>query len=82
MALDDYADNRTGLLLVDTYNDLLSEGGKLWPKAKAVADAVNLWPHLRALVDAARRAGVPRTAPEVALRAIATGGVILARTRP
>ncbi len=66
MALDDYAANRTGLLLVDTYNDLLSEGGKLWPKAKAVADAVNLWPHLRALVDAARRAGVPRTAPEVA----------------
>lgn len=58
MALDDYAANRTGLLLVDPYNDLLSDGGKLWPKAKAIAEAVDLLTHLRALVEAARRAGV------------------------
>ena len=58
MALSDYAPNRTGLLLVDPYNDLLSEGGKLWPQAKAVAEAVNLLTHLRALVEAARRAGI------------------------
>ena len=57
MALYDYASNRTGLLLVDPYNDLLSDGGKLWPQAKAVAEAVNLLAHLRALVEAARRAG-------------------------
>ena len=56
MALYDYAPNRTGLLLVDPYNDLLSEGGKLWPKTKAVAEAVNLLTHLRVLVEAARRA--------------------------
>jgi nicotinamidase-related amidase len=58
LALDDYAANRTGLLLVDPYNDLLSEGGKLWPKAKAIAEAVGLLAHLRSLVEAARRAGV------------------------
>ena len=57
MALYNYASNRTGLLLVDPYNDLLSDGGKLWLQAKAVAEAVNLLTHLRALVEAARRAG-------------------------
>jgi nicotinamidase-related amidase len=58
LALDDYMANRTGLLLVDPYNDYLSDGGKLWPKAKAVADAVGLIAHLRALVEAARKTGV------------------------
>jgi hypothetical protein len=58
LALDDYAANRTGLLLVDPYNDLLSDGGRLWPKAKAVAEAVDLLAHLRALVEAGRRAGI------------------------
>jgi nicotinamidase-related amidase len=58
LALNDYASNRTGVLLVDPYNDLLSDGGKLWSQAKAVAEAVNLLTHLRALVEAARRAGI------------------------
>ena len=84
MALYNYASNRTGLLLVDPYNDLLSDGGKLWPKAKAVAEAVNLLTHLRALVEA-HAARVPwcsmsRTGDGV--RAILTDGVILALGRP
>jgi nicotinamidase-related amidase len=58
LALYDYAPNRTGLLLVDTYNDLLSEGGKLWPQVRPVAETVNLLTHLRALVEAARRVGI------------------------
>ena len=58
MTLNDYAANHTGLLVVDPYNDLLSEGGQLWPKARPVAEAVNLLTHLRALVEAARRAGI------------------------
>lgn len=56
--LEDYAANRTGLLLVDPYNDLLSDGGKLWPRARPVAEAVNLITNLRTLVEAARGAGI------------------------
>ncbi|MEA2741392.1 MAG: hypothetical protein QOH05_4699 [Acetobacteraceae bacterium] len=58
MALDVYVANRTGLLLVDPHNDLLSEEGKLWPRTKAVAEAVALLAHLSRLADAARRTGV------------------------
>lgn len=58
MALGDYDADRTGLLLVDPYNDSLSEGGKLWAKAKAVAEAIDLLTHLGALVEAARHTGV------------------------
>jgi nicotinamidase-related amidase len=58
LAQHDYIANRTGLLLVDPYNDFLSDGGKLWPDVKAVAESVGLLQHLRALVDAARRTGI------------------------
>jgi hypothetical protein len=30
----------TAVLLVDPYNDFLSEGGKLWPRAKPIAEEV------------------------------------------
>ena len=53
-----YPANRTGLLIVDPYNDFLSEGGKLWPKVKAVAESVDLIAHLRVLVGAARQSGI------------------------
>ena len=29
----------TALLLIDPYNDFISEGGKLWDRLKAVAEA-------------------------------------------
>jgi nicotinamidase-related amidase len=58
LAQHDYIANRTGLLLVDPYNDFLSDGGKLWPDVKAVAESVGLLQHLRALVEAARRTGI------------------------
>ena len=83
-ALYDYAPNRTGLLLVDTYNDLLSEGGKLWPQVRPVAEAINLLLHLRALVEAARRVGpwcfiFPIGGGE---RVTTMGGAILVPGRP
>ena len=37
----------TALLLIDPYNDFLSEGGKIWPYVREVAEAVDLfdrWP--------------------------------------
>jgi len=30
----------TALLVIDPYNDLISEGGKIWDRLKAVAKAV------------------------------------------
>jgi nicotinamidase-related amidase len=58
LPLGGYTANRTGLLLIDPYNDVLSDGGKLWPDVKAIAETVELLPHLRALVEGARRIGV------------------------
>jgi len=58
LALDVYVASRTGLLLVDPYNDLLSDGGKFWPRVNAIADAVGTLGNLCALADAARKAGV------------------------
>src|SRR5262245_14359300 len=52
-----YHPSNTALLLVDPYNDFLSEGGKLWPYFKAIAEEVKLLDHLRALVQVARDKG-------------------------
>jgi len=52
-----YDPTTTALLLVDPYNDFLSEGGKLWPRVKSIAEQVNLLEHLRALVKVARDQG-------------------------
>ena len=53
-----YHPTTTALLLVDPYNDFLSEGGKLWPRVAAIAEDVNLLDHLRVLVKAARDKGL------------------------
>lgn len=53
------AASHTAVLLVDPYNDFLSEGGKLNRLAKPVADAVGTVAHMKAVVAAARAAGIP-----------------------
>jgi nicotinamidase-related amidase len=53
-----YDPTRTGLLSVDPYNDFLSEGGKIYPRLKAVADEVGLLDNLRRLDGAVRAAGI------------------------
>jgi nicotinamidase-related amidase len=53
-----YDPKRTGLLLVDPYNDFLSEGGKLWPRVKAVAEHVGLIDNLKAVVRTAREKNI------------------------
>ena len=50
--------DRTAVLLVDPYNDFLSEGGKIWPAVSHVAREVGLLDHMRAVVGAARESGV------------------------
>lgn len=53
-----YNAKSTAVLLVDPYNDFLSEGGKLWPLAQEVAEEVNLLENLRNVISAARQAGI------------------------
>jgi hypothetical protein len=36
-----YDKDIAALLVVDPYNDFISEGGKIWPHIKAVAEANN-----------------------------------------
>ncbi len=58
MTTASYTADRTGLLLVDPYNDFLSEGGKLWPMVKEIAAEEDLLDHLRQIVAAARTAKI------------------------
>ena len=51
---------RTGLLLVDPYNDFLSPGGKLFPLLEGVAQDVHLLDNLRKCVASAREHSQPR----------------------
>jgi nicotinamidase-related amidase len=53
-----YDAKRTGLLLVDPYNDFLSDGGKVFPMIRDIAAEVRLLDHLRAAVGAARAADI------------------------
>ena len=46
----------TALLVIDPYNDFISEGGKLWPRIKAVAEANNCVPNMLQVLDVARMA--------------------------
>ncbi len=58
MSQTGYRKETTALLIVDPYNDFLSEGGKIYPRLKPVADAVGLLDNLRRLDHAIRAAGI------------------------
>jgi nicotinamidase-related amidase len=53
-----YEKESAALLVVDPYNDFISEGGKLWNRVKAVAEANQCVPHMLQVLTAARRAKV------------------------
>ena len=48
----------TALLVIDPYNDFISEGGKLWDRVRGVAEANNCVPHMLQVLNAARKAGI------------------------
>jgi nicotinamidase-related amidase len=50
---------RTAYLLVDPYNDFLSEGGKVWPRIEPMAKEIGLLDNLKALDAAVRAHGIP-----------------------
>ena len=49
---------RTALLVIDPYNDFISEGGKIWARLKSVADANGCVAHMHQVLVAARNAGL------------------------
>ena len=51
-----YDKDIAALLVVDPYNDFISEGGKIWPRIKAVAEANNCVAHMLEVLNAARLA--------------------------
>jgi ureidoacrylate peracid hydrolase len=53
-----YERQLTALLVVDPYNDFISEGGKVWDRLKAVAEANSCVPHMSQVLNAARKAGL------------------------
>ena len=53
-----YENEITGLIVIDPYNDFISEGGKLWDRIKGIAEANQCIPHMAQLLEAARKAGI------------------------
>ena len=48
----------TALLVIDPYNDFISEGGKIWGRIKGVAEANNCVANMLEILNAARNAGL------------------------
>jgi len=48
----------TALIVIDPYNDFISEGGKIWDRLRGVAEANQCVPHMMQVLDAARKSGI------------------------
>jgi nicotinamidase-related amidase len=46
------------LVVIDPYNDFISEGGKIWNRIKTIAEANGCVPHMALVLNAARKAGL------------------------
>jgi ureidoacrylate peracid hydrolase len=58
MANVTYDGQLTALLVIDPFNDFISEGGKVWDRLKAVAEANACVPNMLQVLNAARTAGL------------------------
>jgi nicotinamidase-related amidase len=58
MSIPAYQQNTTALLIVDPYNDFMSEGGKLYAITKPQADSVGFYENMRKLIPAIRAARI------------------------
>jgi nicotinamidase-related amidase len=54
--MESLAKDVTGLLVIDPYNDFISEGGKLWPYVKKIAEEVNCVRNMERVLEVARQA--------------------------
>ena len=48
----------TALVVIDPYNDMISDGGKLWGRLKDIGEANNCVPNMLQVLNAARKAGI------------------------
>ena len=53
-----YKKDLTGFVVIDPYNDFISEGGKVSDRLRGVAEANQCVPHMRQALDAAREADI------------------------
>ena len=53
-----YEKENAALLVVDPYNDFISEGGKIWDRIKGVAESNNCIPNMLQALNAARKTGL------------------------
>jgi ureidoacrylate peracid hydrolase len=53
-----YDKGLTGLVVIDPYNDFISEGGKVWDRLRGVAEANGCVPHMKHVLDASRAEGI------------------------
>ena len=56
MASPTYGKEIAALLVIDPYNDFISEGGKYWNRLKGIAEANGCVPHMWNVLNAARKA--------------------------
>ena len=56
MASLKFEEEITALLVIDPYNDFISEGGKFWDRLKTVAEANNCVPNMLRILNGARAA--------------------------
>jgi ureidoacrylate peracid hydrolase len=53
-----YNKDITALVVIDPYNDFISDGGKVWDRLKGVAEANQCIPHMKQVLGAARASGI------------------------
>jgi nicotinamidase-related amidase len=53
-----YEQKHTALLIVDPYNDFMSEGGKLYAATKPTVDSVGYYENMRKPIPAVRAGGI------------------------
>jgi hypothetical protein len=72
MSDGEYIRDRTGLILIDPYNESLGEAGQVWRIVRDVTPSVRLHEHLRQVLDAVRAAHSIVTTGEL-IAALPTG---------
>lgn len=58
MSQPTYEPEITALLVIDPYNDFISEGGKVWDRIRGVAEANQCVPNMQRVLETARAVGL------------------------